>query len=325
MKIKITNESRILIGIAVISIITGIINPSFFSWDNWSLFLRINSAVGIISFGMLLIILTGGIDVSVAANIAVMASISAVISARTGMNMPMLFLVVGLLGGLFGTVNGLLITYFKITPIIITLATLNIGNGLLFYFSKGNWFTNLAPNYIAFGDVLLFGIPIQVIFFFIVALFTYLFLKYTIWGRTVYAIGGNIESAQRQGMPVNFIKVFVYSYTGILCGIAAIIYTSIAKQVSPTAFSGFELTVISIVVLGGTSILGGYGSVYGNILGWILLAVINNAIILIRVPVYWQNIVLAVIIITVVVVNIALEKNKKDNVPKIDLQEDGGE
>ena len=321
MKIKVTNELRILICIITISLITSYVNPSFFSWDNWGLFLRINSGMGIISFGMLLIILTGGIDVSVAANIAIMASLSAVFSEKFELSMPMLFLVIGFLGGIFGAINGLLITYFKIEPIIITLATLNIGNGLLFYYTKGNWLNGFAPNYLAFGNIMIFGIPIQIFFYFMIGLVTYILLKYTLWGRTIYAIGGNAEAAERQGLPVKFIKVFVYVYTGVLCGIAAIVYASIAKQVSPTAFSGFELTVISVVVLGGASILGGYGSVYGNILGWILLAVINNAIILIRIPVYWQNIILALIIIFVVVLNIILEKKKKDSVPKIDLEE----
>ncbi|MGL5955018.1 MAG: ABC transporter permease [Brevinema sp.] len=321
MKIKITNEIRILFCIVVISLVAGIFNLSFFSWDNWSLFLRINSGIGIISFGMLLIILTGGIDVSVAANIAIMASISAILSEQFAPNMFILFLVVCILGGLFGAVNGFLITYCQITPIIITLSTLNIGNGILLYFTRGTWFNKFASNYIYFSDIIFLGIPIQIIFYGIVALITFFLLKYTLIGRTIYAIGGNIEAAERQGLPVKFVKIFVYAYTGVLCGVAAIIYSSISKQVSPTAFLGFELTVISVVILGGASILGGYGSVYGNILGWILLAVINNAIILMRVPVYWQNIVLSVIIIMVVVINIVLEQRKKDSIPKIDLDE----
>lgn len=320
-RLNINSNLRTLICIVVISLVSGSINPSFFSWGNWSLFLRISSGIGIISFGMLLIILTGGIDVSVAANIAIMACLSAFFSEHFAFSMPVLFLVVALLGGIFGTINGVLITYFKIMPIIITLATLNIGNGLLFYLTKGNYLNKFAPNYIAFGDIVILGIPIQIIFFFIFALITYLLLKYSIWGRTIYAIGGNTEAAQRQGLPVNFVKIFVYSYTGVLCGVASIVYASIAKQVSPTAFSGFELTAISVVVLGGASILGGYGNVLGNILGWILLAVINNAIVLVRIPVYWQNIVLAIIIIFVVVVNIALEKRRKSRIAKVDLGE----
>lgn len=315
-----SKEFIIMYFIIVMSLIITIKNPTFLTKENLLTLFKINSVIGIMAIGMTLAILTGGIDVSVAGNIAVTAMIVGHISSiYPGLNIFVLLTLGFIVGFLIGSINGLFISKFNFPPIVVTLGTLSILNGLLMYISKGVWIKNISPSYITFGNLKLLGIPVQILVLLVVALAIFYLLKYTVVGRGIYAIGGDENSAERIGFNVKKLKYLVYSLLGGIVGIAAVVHTSIVKQVDPTAYNGIELIVIAIVILGGANINGGYASIMGTILGLILLSVINNGMIIMHIPVFWQKIVMALIILVAVTVDVIQRKIKEKNNYRIDV------
>jgi ribose/xylose/arabinose/galactoside ABC-type transport system permease subunit len=227
--------------------------------------------------------------------------------------------------------NGLLISLLKIPPIVATLGTFNIINGLVRYISNGVWITGIPENFIRFGQISFFrrhvegvnvpiGFPIQVLFLVVVLLITWALLRYTRFGRSVYAMGGSRESAQRLGYNVTKSQILLYMYMGGLAGVAAVIHTSIFRQVDPNAFAGFDIKVIGAAVIGGVSITGGYGSVFGAMLGVLFMAILQNGLILMRIPTFWQQIVTGVIIVFVVGVDGYSRYHKEFNRLKVDVE-----
>jgi ribose/xylose/arabinose/galactoside ABC-type transport system permease subunit len=164
------------------------------------------------------------------------------------------------------------------------------------------------------------GMPIQVLFLIPSIFITWFILRKTVIGRGIYAIGGNIESAERMGFKPDRILIFVYSFEGFLIGIASVVHTSIMRQVDPNAFSGFEMQIIAAVVLGGTSIMGGYGSVLGTMIGVALFSVINNGLILMHIPVFWQKIVVGLIIIGSISFNMIEKQRLERNKIRVDVE-----
>lgn len=319
-KIFKSKEWLTVIFIFILSVIITVKNPNFLTKDNLLTLFRMNSVIGIMAIGMTLAILTGGIDVSVAGNIAVTAMIVGEISKKFP-NLSIIFLIlIGFTIGFgIGSINGILISIYNFSPIIITLGTLSILNGGLMYLSKGNWIKDLSYNYIEFGDLIFLGIPIQIIILILVSGIVYLILKYTTFGRYIYAIGGDENSAMVMGINVKRIKYLIYAILGGIVGISAVIHTSIVKQVDPTSYTGIELTVIAIVVLGGANINGGYATIMGTILGLILLSIINNGMIIMHIPIFWQKIVMALIILLAVSSDVIQRKIKKKNNYKVDI------
>lgn len=304
-------ELTITLMLIVIMVVISIVNPVFLRLDNFMDILRSNCVLGILACGMLLVILTGGIDVSVGAVISASSCIVGTFLISVTGNI-FLAIVVGVLSGaVMGLVNGLLIAKLGIAPIVITLGTLSIINGIVKYTTNGTWITNLPDNFIQFGQISFFGvpvegvnklvgIPIQVIFLVAIVFITWLLLKYTMFGRSVYAIGGNRVSAERIGYNVKKTEILIYTYLGALAGIASVVHTSIYRQVDPNSFTGYEIQVIAAVVIGGASSTGGYGSVLGVMLGCALMSVLNNGLILMRIPTFWQKIVFGLIILLAV-------------------------
>lgn len=319
-KIFKSKEWLTVIFIFILSVVITVKNPNFLTKDNLLTLFRMNSVIGIMAIGMTLAILTGGIDVSVAGNIAVTAMIVGEISKKFP-NLSIIFLIlIGFTIGFgIGSINGILISIYNFSPIIITLGTLSILNGGLMYLSKGNWIKDLSYNYIEFGDLIFLGIPIQIIILILVSGIVYLILKYTTFGRYIYAIGGDENSAMVMGINVKRIKYLIYAILGGIVGISAVIHTSIVKQVDPTSYTGMELTVIAIVVLGGANINGGYATIMGTILGLILLSIINNGMIIMHIPIFWQKIVMALIILLAVSSDVIQRKIKKKNNYKVDI------
>ena len=145
--------------------------------------------------------------------------------------------------------------------------------------------------------------------------------KHTVIGRGIYALGGNLESAERMGFKTNRIVVFVYAFEGFIIGLAAVAHTSIMRQVDPNAFLGFEMQVIAAVVLGGASVLGGYGSVFGTLIGVSLFSVINNGMILARIPTFWQKIVVGLIIISSISADMIQKQRDEKLKVRVDVEE----
>jgi ribose/xylose/arabinose/galactoside ABC-type transport system permease subunit len=314
-------EFNILCIVIVLSILITIRNSVFISPDNLIDLLKCNTVLGILGMGMLMAIITGGIDVSVGAMTAVITIIIGKVLVAYQVNILFIFLIASLCGFILGAINGFFISKLKIPPIIVTLGTLSIYGGLNLYYTNGNWITNLPKSFLDFGNIRIIGLPIQIFFLIGVMLLTHFLLNYTLFGRGIYCIGGNSEAASRAGYKKGKILFFLYSYIGFIAGIAAVVHTTIVKMVDPNAFSGFEITVIAVVVLGGANILGGEGSVVGTLFGLILLGVINNGLILAWVSTYWQQIIVGAIILASVSFDVIQSKRIEKEMFKIDVKE----
>lgn len=313
-------ETSIFIFIIVLSGVITILNSAFLNYNNLSDLLRMSAVLGIVASGMLPVIITGNIDVSVGGMIAATAVLTGNFLIGYGGNLLLLFILSGLFGAILGSVNGFLVTRFKIPAIVVTLGTLNIFNGVSRLYTGGSWITGLPQSFISFGQFRFLGIPVQIWIWFIVASITFYILKYTVLGRGIFALGGNKEAAQRAGFKSWKIQLFTFSYLGLLVGIAAVTHVSIVRHVDVNAFSWFELDVIAAVVLGGASILGGKGSIFGTFLGVMLLQVIDNGLTLVRISSYWRPIFVGVIILVGITFDILQEKRKNQKRARIDVE-----
>lgn len=320
-----TKEFWILLMLIALSILISSRTDVFLRPDNIIDLVKNNVVLGILALGMTLVIITGGMDVSVGAVIAVITVIIGKFMVAFGGNLLFVFLIAITSGMLIGGTTGILIGYAKIPPIVVTLGTMSIINGLMFYYTNGTWINNLPQWFIDYGKITLFktgsiGIPIQIIIFVVMAVFTWFILRYTLIGRYVYAIGSNPVSAMRVGISLERTLTFVYAYMGLMAGIAAVVHTSIMRQVDPNAFTGYELQVIAAVVIGGTSVTGGSGSVFGTILGVLFLSVLNNGLILTHISTFWQKIIISIIIVVTVSIDVIQRRRIEKNLPKVDVE-----
>lgn len=330
-KLKGNRDFGIVSFIILVSVIITLKNNTFLRIDNIFDLLKGNVVLGIMAMGMLLVILTGGIDVSVASMVAALTVITGNFSIHVSDNLFLIFLVACTSGVIIGAVNGLLITKLEIPPIVATLGTMSIIFGLILYLTNGVWITGIPETLTNFGKITVFkifkygggviGIPIQIFFFLGASLLTWAVLRFTLIGRGIYAVGGNAESAKRLGFNSDRIKIFVYSYVGFMNGIAAIINTSIMRQVDPNAYIGFELQVIAAVILGGASILGGSGSVLGTVLGVLLFSILGNGLILMHIPSFWHKIVIGIIILLAISITMLQQRKLESSRIKVDIDE----
>jgi len=325
-------ETLLLLMIIALMLVIAAINPVFWRLDNIMDLMKNATVLGILSCGMLLVVLTGGIDVSVGAVTAACTCIVGTFLLEVSDNIPVTIILSVACGAAMGLSNGLLISLLKLPPIVATLGTLAIIYGLVKYLTNGTWLAGLPDNFIEMGQISFFatkvegvktlvGLPVQVIFLIIVVFVTWWILKYTRFGRSVYAIGGNRESAERIGYNVVKTEILLYMYLGILAGIAAVVHTLIFRQVDPNAFSGWELKVIGATVIGGAAISGGYGSVYGTMLGVAFMVILQNGLILMRITTFWQLIVTGLIIIVVISVDTYTRYIAEKNRLKVDVAE----
>ena len=327
LKIK---ELPLILVLVVLSIVIGIANPIFFTIENFLDILKSNLVLAIMSLGMLLVLLTGGIDVSVASVISAITVITGQSLIHFSSNIFITIIIACISGTLMGLLNGLLIAKLKISPIVATLGTMSVILGLVLYLTNGNWITGIPESFIHFGRTMLLpiqledgrtiGLPVQILFLIPIIFLTWFILKRTVIGRGIYAIGGNTESAERMGFKTERIVIFVYGFEGFLIGIAAVVHTSIMRQVDPNAFLGFEMQIIAAVVLGGASVLGGYGSVLGTVIGVSLFSIINNGLILMRIPVFWQKIVVGLIIIVSISIDMIQKRQSEKHKIRVDVE-----
>ncbi len=331
-KLKKMKELPLLIILILISVVIAIINPAFLTAENFLDLLKGNLVLAMMAMGMLIVLLTGGIDVSVASVITAVTVILGQSLVYFTQNIFLVVIIACVAGILMGLINGLLISTLKIPPIVATLGTMSMILGIVLYTTNGNWITGIPQNFIDFGRIVLLpktladgrviGIPIQVIFLIPIIVLTWFVLKHTVIGRGIYALGGNLESAERMGFKTNRIIIFVYAFEGFIIGLAAVAHTSIMRQVDPNAFLGFEMQVIAAVVLGGASVLGGYGSVFGTLIGVSLFSVINNGMILARIPTFWQKIVVGLIIISSISADMIQKQRDEKLKVRVDVEEE---
>jgi ribose transport system permease protein len=293
-----------LVGFIFLFILLSIFTNSFFNISNIVNVLRQVSIMAILGFGMTMVIISGGIDLSVGSIFALSAVVMASIVKE---GKVLLGIIVGLLiGAIMGLFNGIVISKGKIQPFIVTLATMTIGRSLTLAYTQGIPIS-LFPNsfrFIGRGDV--FGIPVPVIIMFGVFFLVLYILKKTKLGLYIYSIGGNEEATKLSGVNVDRYKIIVYTISGIFSAVSAMILTARLNSAQPTFGQGYELDAIATVVLGGASLSGGSGEVLGTLFGALLLGTINNGMNLMNISPFYQDLVKGAIILLAVL----LEKSE---------------
>lgn len=291
-------------GLIIITLVLSIISPNFLDMTNILNILRQVSINALIAFGMTFVILTGGIDLSVGSMLALGAALTA--GAMTSGIDPILAILMGLLiGAAMGAFNGIIITKGKVAPFIATLATMTIFRGLTLVYTEGRPITGLSDSFIfqLIGKGYVIGIPFPVITMFIAFAVLWFILKKTTFGRGVYSIGGNEEASHLAGLRVDRIKIGVYTLTGMLSVLAGIILTSRLNSAQPTAGTAYELDAIAAVVLGGTSLTGGRGWIFGTLIGALIIGVLNNGLNLMNVSSFFQQVVKGSVILLAVLLD----------------------
>lgn len=290
--------------IAVMAVIS-VINSSFLTFNNISNLLLQVSTNGFIAFGMTFVILTGGIDLSVGSILALSGALTA---GLIGSGIPAWGAIIFALvfGGILGAFNGVLVSYGKLAPFIVTLATMTIFRGATLVFTNGNPIVKkLGENdlFSFLGQGYLLEAPFPAILMFIVFIMLYFLLHKTSFGKSVYAIGGNEKAAYVSGVKINKSKIIIYSISGVMAAISGLIVTSQLSSATPTAGASYEMDAIASVVLGGTSLSGGKGRIVGTLFGCLLIGVINNGLNIIGVSSFWQQVVKGVVILVAVLLD----------------------
>ncbi|WP_353854379.1 ribose ABC transporter permease RbsC [Bacillus sp. Bos-x628] len=292
------------LGLIFLVVIVSILNPSFLEPLNILNLLRQISINALIAFGMTFVILTGGIDLSVGAILALSSALTAGFIV-SGMD-PILAIIIGcIIGAILGMINGLFITKGKMAPFIATLATMTIFRGLTLVYTDGNPITGLGSNYAfqLFGRGYFLGIPVPAITMLLTFIVLWTLLHKTPFGRRTYAIGGNEKAALISGIKVPRVKIMIYSLAGFMSALAGAILTSRLNSAQPTAGTSYELDAIAAVVLGGTSLSGGRGRIVGTLIGVLIIGVLNNGMNLLGVSSFYQSVVKGIVILIAVLLD----------------------
>lgn len=293
-----------LIGFILLCVVLSFLSDSFLTVNNWLNILRQVSINSLIAFGMTFVILTGGIDLSVGSVLALSSAITAGLMAG-GMD-GLLAMLMGLLAGfLMGALNGLIITKGRVAPFIATLATMTIFRGATLVYTDGRPITGFSDqlSFQMIGRGYFFGIPIPVVIMVVIFIILMFVLRKTTFGRHTYAIGGNEEASRLTGLKVDRLKIWVYSLTGGLSALAGIILASRLNSAQPTAGTAYELDAIAAVVLGGTSLSGGRGWIFGTFVGALIIGVLNNGLNLLNVSSFYQQVIKGGVILLAVILD----------------------
>jgi ribose transport system permease protein len=309
-----------LIALLLLCIILSILTDKFFTPENGLNVLRQVAVNTCIATGMTLIVLTAGIDLSVGSVLALCGAVTAGLF-KYGLAFPSSDLFVGftllgallaglLLGALLGWFNGFTVTRFNVPPFVATLAMLTIARGFTMLYTKGHPISNLGKDFAFIGAGSLLGIPVPVWLAIIVVLLAVFITQKTKLGRYIYAIGGNEQAARLSGINIKKVKLTVYAFAGALAALGGIIVAARLDSAQPNAGMSYELDAIAAVVIGGTSLSGGKGSVWGTVMGAIIIGVLNNGLVLLNVSPFWQQVVKGGVILLAVIIDKIGEKKE---------------
>ncbi|KXF75537.1 ribose ABC transporter permease [Paramesorhizobium deserti] len=292
----------ILMVLVALVLLMAAIAPNFNRVDNLLNIARAISINAILAAGMTVVILTGGIDLSVGSTIAV-SGVVAVIAAIAGVPAPLAVLTGMAVGALCGLVNGWLTAYLALAPFIVTLGTMTFLRGLAYTITDGQPIVSSGLNFRDLGNGYVGPIPVPVIIMVVVYAVVWFVLERTRYGRHVYAVGGNAEAAKLAGVRVKRVVTSVYVLAGACAGLAGVIFAARVISAQPTAGTGYELDAIAAVVLGGTSLAGGRGRIVGTLIGSVILGVLSTGLILLNVQFFTQLLIKGAVIILAVAID----------------------
>ncbi len=288
-------------------------NNSFLKPQNLINVVRQISVIGLLALGVMLCIIALGIDLSLGSVLGFSAVVTASLVQQIawkealypGFQAPAIVAVMAgiSVGIILGAVNGGLIAFFRIPPFIATLGMMTIARGFAYIYSNGRPVSTLSPEFLWIGGGDIFGIPVPIIVFGIVIMLTHLMLNYTRFGRHVYAIGGNETAARVSGVNLGRTKVLIYALSGLMAGLGGVVLTARVQSATPALGMGYELDAIAAAVIGGTSFAGGIGTVWGTVIGALIIGVMNNGLDLLNVSPFYQQVVKGVIIIIAIIID----------------------
>lgn len=307
---KNAHEYGALIALVLLVVIMSLISPQFRTFSNFLTLLRQASVNGLIAFGMTLVILTGGIDLSVGSTLGLTGALFAGLIVNVGLPIPLAVIVALVFGLLLGLISGFLVGKAKLQPFIATLITLTVYRGFTLIYTNGRPISNLtADEYVGsqfltfIGRGAILGIPVPVIILFFAFILFYLLLNKSVLGRKIYAVGSNERAAQLSGINIDRVKLFVYSISGLMSTVAALILVSRLNSAQPTLGTGYELDAIAATAIGGTSMTGGRGKISGTLLGILIIAVLSNGMNILGISSYYQDVVKGIVILLAVLVD----------------------
>ncbi len=292
----------ISVGFLFIIVVFSILSPDFFTSTNVLNIIRQSSIHGIIAVGMTFVILTAGIDLSVGSIVA-LAGVLCAGFEHLKWSLILIIIVTLLVGSLIGLVNGLVITKGRVTPFVVTLGMMSIARGLALIYSKGYPISGFGPSFRFIGAGYILDIPLPIFIFIASILIAAVVLRQTRLGRYTYAIGGNEETVKLSGIDSDTYKTIAYVLSGLASALGALVLTARLNAGEPIAGTGYELDVIASVVIGGTSLMGGRGGVWGTLIGALLIGTINNGMNLLGISSYFQLVVKGLIIIGAVLLD----------------------
>jgi ribose transport system permease protein len=303
---RVLSANKSLVGLLVLMALVSLYSPNFLTVDNLLNILRQTSINAIIAFGMTFVILTAGIDLSVGSVLAFTGAVCASLVAAD-MSLWLAIPVTLVLGAALGATNGLIISVGGVQPFIATLVGMTALRGATLVFTDGRPVGTIdgasADAFWAVGGEYVFGLPVPVLIMIGVFVLCWFVLSHMRFGRQVYALGGNEQVARLAGIAVGRAKVAVYAVSGLLAALAGIVITARLESAQPTAGTSYELDAIAAVVLGGTSLMGGRGTLFGTLVGALIIGVLNNALNLMDVSSYYQMIAKGAVILLAVLVD----------------------
>lgn len=297
-------EYGIVLALVLLTVILSFSNQYFLTANNLIDVFRQVSINGILAVGMTFVILTAGIDLSVGSLMALTGMVAASLVSGHSTHTPLVAALAAIgVGTALGGFSGGLIAWARLSSFVVTLGMLSADRGLTLIYSNGMPISDLSPAFKHIGDGRVLGIPVPVLIFAATVLIAWITLRHTVYGRWVYAVGGNIRSARISGIPTGVIIFSVYALMGALSGLAGVVLTARTTAALPQAGVSYELDAIAAVVIGGTSLFGGYGSVVFTVVGVLIIGFINDGLDLMGVSTYYQLLVKGLIIVAAVLID----------------------
>jgi len=302
-------NQKALIALLLIAVVFAFLTEHFFTFHNLMNVARQTSIYAILAAGMTLVLTLGEIDLSVGANAGFCGVVAAFLLKKVGIDVPITFLLVLCVGGFIGLLNGFLVAKIRVPFFVATLATMSALTGGSFLITRGYPISLLPKAWRLFGRGLLWDIPAPVIIMVLVFIILQILQSRTVLGRRIYAVGANARAARLSGINTDRIRILAYSLCGVLAGLGGIVISSRLDSGDPSVGPAFLLTLIAAPILGGTKLSGGEGTMVGTLIGALVLGVINNAMSLMNLNTYWQDVARGLIVLAIVIPQITRRRS----------------